>query len=152
MSAPAPVSRTRIVVAHVLVVLGAIIAAVALAAGYVRWQLFDQGTFEDTASALIADDAIRGEVATSLVDQLFSNVDVQAELDQRLPERQKYLAGPLAAGARQVADRTARSCSSGRGSSASGRSRRPEPRSSSSACSTTTSPQCRPRAATSSST
>jgi hypothetical protein len=68
------------VIAHVLVVLGAIIAAIALAAGYVRWQLFDEGTFGQTASDLIADDTIRKEVAASLVDQLFTNVDVQARL------------------------------------------------------------------------
>jgi hypothetical protein len=107
MSDPATVSRTRMVIAHVLVVLGAIIAAIALAAGYVRWQLFDEGTFGQTASDLIADDTIRNEVAASLVDQLFTNVDVQARLEQRLPQNQQYLAGPLAAGARQVADRAA---------------------------------------------
>src|SRR5262245_15267098 len=107
MSDPAPVSRTRMVVAHVLVVLGAIVAAVALAAGYVRYQLFDQDTFGQTASDLIADDTIRDAVAASLVDQLFANIDVRADLEQRLPKNQQYLAGPLAAGARQVADRAA---------------------------------------------
>jgi hypothetical protein len=103
----APASRARIVAAHVLVVIGALVAAVALAAGYARWQLFDEDTFGETASDLIADETIRNEVATVLVEQLFANVDVQAELEQRLPENQSYLAGPLAAGARQVADRTA---------------------------------------------
>jgi hypothetical protein len=91
----------------VLVVLGAIIAAVALAAGYVRWQLFDEDTFGQTASDLIANDTVRNEVATTLVEQFFANVDVRAELQQRLPEKQGYLAGPLAAGARQIADRSA---------------------------------------------
>jgi hypothetical protein len=107
MAAQPPVSRARIVTAHVLVVLGAIVAAVALAAGYVRYQLFDEDTFRGTAGDLIADDQIRGEIATALVEQLFSNVDVQAGIQERLPEKQAYLAGPLAAGARQVADRTA---------------------------------------------
>ena len=107
MSDPAPVSRTRMVIAHVLVVLGAIVAAAALAAGYVRYQLFDEDTFGQTASDLIADETIRNEVASSLVDQLFANVDVRADLEQRLPADQQYLAGPLSAAARQVADRAA---------------------------------------------
>jgi hypothetical protein len=107
LSAPAPVSRARIVSAHILVVLGAIFATVAIASGYVRYQAFDENTFGDTAGDLIADPVIRDEVATTLVEQLFANVDVQAELRARLPEKQDYLAGPLAAGAQQVADRAA---------------------------------------------
>jgi hypothetical protein len=107
MSDPAPVSRTRMVIAHVLVVLGAIVAAIALAAGYVRYQLFDQDTFGQTASDLIADDTIRDQVAASLVDQLFANVNVRADFEQRLPQDQQYLAGTLAVAARQVADRAA---------------------------------------------
>jgi len=107
LSAPAPVSRTRIVFAHVLVVLGAIFATVAIASGYVRYQAFDENTFGDTGSDLIADPVIRDEVATTLVEQLFANVDVKAELQAQLPEKQDYLAGPLAAGAQQVADRAA---------------------------------------------
>jgi hypothetical protein len=107
MADRAPVSRARIVTAHVLVVLGAIFATITIASGYVRYQAFDEETFGNTASDLIANPVIRDEVATSLVEQLFANVDVQAELQQRLPEKQAYLAGPLAAGAQQVADRTA---------------------------------------------
>ena len=107
MSVPAPASRARLVTAHVLVILGGLVAAVVIASGYARWQLFDEDTFKQTASDLIADPTIREEVATSLVEQLFANVDVRAALEQRLPEDQAYLAGPLAAGATQVADRAA---------------------------------------------
>jgi hypothetical protein len=99
----------RMLLARVLVVIGALLAVVALLAAYVRYQALDTSTVENTAGELIADDAIRDQVAASLVDELFNNVDVEAALNQRLPEQQKGLAGPIAGavrmGAEPVADR-----------------------------------------------
>ena len=65
--------------ARVLVVLGVLFAVASVIAGYVRYQALDTPTVEKTANDLIADDEIRNQVAATLVDQLFSNVDVQAE-------------------------------------------------------------------------
>ena len=96
--------RSRLVIARILVVLGALLAAVAAIGGYLRYQVFDDETFEATATEFIADDAIRDEVAASLVDGLFTRVDVAARLENRLPEDQQGLAGPLAASLRAVAD------------------------------------------------
>jgi hypothetical protein len=79
-----------------------------LLAGYVRFQGLDTETVSETAGELIADDEIREEVAASLVEQLYANVDVAAALEQRLPEDQKGLAGPAAAGLRELSDRAAR--------------------------------------------
>ena len=84
----------RLILARVLVVLGALLAAVTILAGYLHWQAFDNDTFEETATALIANDAVRDEIAASSVDALFANVDVAAELESRLPPDQKRLAGP----------------------------------------------------------
>ena len=39
--------------------------------------------------------------------QLFANVDVAAELENRLPPDQQRLAGPIAAGLRELSDRAA---------------------------------------------
>jgi len=95
------------VIARILVVLGVLLAAVSLLAGYVRFQALDTPTVKKTAGKLIADDQIRDQIATSLVDQLYANVDVQAELAKRLPPDQQGLAGPFAAGLREFADRAA---------------------------------------------
>jgi Short C-terminal domain len=97
----------RITVARILVVLGVLFAILSLLAGYVRFQGLDTATVEQTAGDLIADDEIREQVAASLVDQLYANVDVAAELEQRLPPDQKGLAGPVAAGLREFSDRAA---------------------------------------------
>jgi hypothetical protein len=97
----------RITVARILVVLGVLFAVLSLLAGYVRFQGLDTDTVEQTAGDLIADDEIRDQVAASLVEQLYANVDVAAELEQRLPPDQKGLAGPAAAGLREFSDRAA---------------------------------------------
>jgi hypothetical protein len=94
----------RMTVARILVVLGALLAILALVAGYVRFQALDTATVEDTAGQMIEDDAIRDQIAASLVDQLFANVDLQAVLEERLPKDQKGLAGPIAGGIRLAAD------------------------------------------------
>ena len=95
------------ITAHVLVVLASLLAVLSLLAGYIRFQAFDDSTFNQASAQLIADPKIRDQVATTLVDQLYANVDVQAQLEQALPAGQKRLAGPLSAGLRQLAYRSA---------------------------------------------
>ena len=97
----------RMVAARILAVLGVIVALVSLVAGYVRFQGLDTDTVTGTAGDLIADEQIRNQVAASLVDQLYANIDVAAALEQKLPTDQKGLAGPIAAGLREFSDRAA---------------------------------------------
>ena len=100
-------SMGRMVLVRILVVLGALLAVLALLAGYVRYQALDTDTVEQTAGELIADPEIREQIAATMVDQLYANVDVEAALEQRLPPDQKALAGPIAAAVRAGADRLA---------------------------------------------
>ena len=93
--------------ARILVVLGALFAIVSLLAGYVRFQGLDTATVETTAGDLIADPVIRDQVAATLVEQLFANVDVEAALREELPPAQQGLAGPIAAGVQLGAGRVA---------------------------------------------
>ena len=93
--------------ARVLVVLGALLAVLSLLAGYVRFQGLDTETVEGTAGDLVADDEIRDQVAVLLVDELYANVDVAAQLEQRLPPEQQGLAAPVAAGFRELSERAA---------------------------------------------
>ena len=94
-------------VARALVVLGALVAAVAIVAGYVRWQALDDDTFAQTATRLIEDESVRSEVAATLVERLYASVDIEDELGGRLPAGQRELAGPVAAAIRLLADRAA---------------------------------------------
>jgi hypothetical protein len=95
------------IVAEVLVVLASICAIIALFAGYLKFQAFDHQTFKTTAAELIADPVIRDQVATTLVDEFYGNVDVSQSLQQRLPPQLKPLAAPIAGGLRELANRAA---------------------------------------------
>jgi hypothetical protein len=99
--------RWRSPVARLLTVVGVLLVVVSIAANFVERQALDRSEFEETAGQLIADPDIQAEVASTMTDQLFSNVDVQAALEERLPADQKALAGPIAGALRPVAERLA---------------------------------------------
>ena len=105
--APARPSSARIITARVLVVLGVVLVIVSLLANFVRREALDRDTFRDTSQQLIANDDIRNQVAATMVDQLYANVDVAGALQQRLPDNLQPLAAPLAGLAREAIDRGA---------------------------------------------
>jgi hypothetical protein len=104
---PQTASRGRLITARLLAIIGLLVGAIALFAAYVNWQLFDTGTFEDTAAELIANEEIRTQVSARLVDELYANVDVKDEIAAQLPEDYQGFAGPLAGALRQLGDRAA---------------------------------------------
>jgi hypothetical protein len=89
---------------RILVVLGVIFGVISILAGYLRWQVFDEDTFRGTSEELIADDTVRDQLGATLVESLFTNVDVTTALEQRLPADQQGLAAPLAGAFRALAD------------------------------------------------
>ena len=105
--APAGPSRARIITARVLVVLGVVLVVVSLLANFIRREALDRDTFRDTSQQLIANDDIRNQVAATMVDQLYANVDVAGALQQRLPDNLQALAAPLAGLGREAIDRGA---------------------------------------------
>jgi hypothetical protein len=104
---PAEASKGRIITAHILVVLASILAVLSLLAGYLRFQAFDKQTFKQTAAQLIAEPSIRDQIAATMVDELYSNVDVQAALSQRLPPTLQPLAAPIAGALPQLTTQAA---------------------------------------------
>lgn len=99
---PPPEHGRRIGVWVVLVVAGLLLVLSSFAV-WVNRVALDTGVFVDTSTELIEDDTIRSAVAARAVDELFANVDVQAEIEQQLPDDVKSLSGPTAAGLRQAA-------------------------------------------------
>jgi hypothetical protein len=94
-------------VAWVLVFVALLVTALALIAGYVRYQALDTPTVRETAEEMIADPEIREQIAATLVDELYANVDVEARLEEQLPEQQKALSGVIAGALRGLADNLA---------------------------------------------
>ena len=93
---PASPSRGRIIGVRALLVLGVLLTVVSILSTYVKREALDEGRFEQTSRELIASPAIQEQVAAKMVDALFLNVDVSAELGGGLPTNLQALAGPLA--------------------------------------------------------
>jgi hypothetical protein len=82
--------------ARALVVLASVIALFALHAIWLDRQLLNTDNWTSASSKLLENPAIRKQTAGYLTDELFSNVDVQAEIASILPARAQALAGPAA--------------------------------------------------------
>jgi hypothetical protein len=105
----APKERSRRRVAIALIVLATILAFLSLFALWANRQLLNTDNWTETSSELLENDAIRAQVSTFLVDQLYANVDVQQDLEQVFQqvlnsERAALLAGPAAGGLRGLAE------------------------------------------------
>ena len=79
-----------------LITIGSVLAFLAIFAIWANRQLLDTDNWTDTSTQLLEDDEIRGQLSIYLIEQLYANVDVQAELADTLPPRLQPLAGPAA--------------------------------------------------------
>ena len=84
----------------VLVIFATFFAFLAIFALWANRQLLDTDNWTDTSGALLEDDAIREQLSIFLIDELYSNVDVQARIEEALPPRADALAAPAASGLR----------------------------------------------------
>jgi hypothetical protein len=86
-----------------LVILGSILAFLSVFAIWTERQALNTDDWVSTSGRLIQNQTIRAELSDYLVDQLYENVDVEAETESKLPDDLKEFAGPVAGGFRQVA-------------------------------------------------
>ena len=100
-------SRTRAIGARALTVLAILLALVGMVAFYVEHTALDEDGFETISRNMIENEEIRTQVASTAVEQLFANVDVEAAVAERLPAQQQGLAPVLTGLARSGADRAA---------------------------------------------
>jgi hypothetical protein len=87
----------------VLITLASVLALLAIFAVWANRQLLDTENWTETSSELLADEAIQGQVAVFLVDELYATRDVQGQVEQALPPRLQPLAGPAAGGLKDLA-------------------------------------------------
>jgi hypothetical protein len=102
-----PAPRQRRGVVFTLIAIASLIGFLAVFAIWANRQLLETDTWTDTSSKLLEDEEIRTQVSYFMVDALYANVDVQAELQQGLPPRLQRLAGPISGAIRQLALRLA---------------------------------------------
>jgi hypothetical protein len=90
-----------------LIVLAGLIGLVSALTVWAKRQALETDRWVATSSRLLEDDEIRGALSLYLVDQLYENVDVAAELQASLPPVVKPLAAPIAGGLRELSVRAA---------------------------------------------
>jgi hypothetical protein len=86
-----------------LVVVGALVALIAVFAVWAKRQLLETETWTRTSTELLADDDVQQALNGFLIDQLFTKVDVEKKLEKALPDDVQGLAGPATGGIRQLA-------------------------------------------------
>lgn len=91
----------------VLLVAATVLTLVAIFSFWVSRQALNTDNWVNTSSKLLENKAVQTQVATFVVNQLYANVDVEAELRKALPPQAKALAGPAAGGLRQLAQQVA---------------------------------------------
>lgn len=87
-----------------LLAIATLVAVVAVFALWANRQVLDADNWAKTSSAMLDDPAIRSQVSGYLVDQVYEQVDVSAEVADALPPRLAPLAGPAASALRQFAE------------------------------------------------
>jgi hypothetical protein len=99
---PRAQSRGRATAVWVVLVVAGLLLLLSSFAVWVNRVALNTSVFTDTSSALLDNDEIRSAVANRAVDELFANVDVQAEVEAQLPEDYQGLSGAATAGLRQA--------------------------------------------------
>ena len=100
--------RRRRGAAIALVTLASLLAFVAILGIWVDRQALNTENWTAASSKMLERPVVRNRVADYLVDELYANVDVAAQIRTALPPRAQPLAGPAAGALRNVVERTAR--------------------------------------------
>lgn len=98
-------SRRRLWGMRGLVALATILAIVGAIGVWVERVALDPAIWSDTSGQILEDETVQQTLATYLVDQVYANVDVAAQIRAALPPRAQPLAAPAAAGLHDGAER-----------------------------------------------
>jgi hypothetical protein len=90
-----------------LVIVATVLAVVAIFSLWVNRQALNTDNWTTTSGKLLQNKAVQTQVATFVVNQLYANVDVKAQLQSRLPAQLQPLAGPAAGALHNVAQTAA---------------------------------------------
>jgi Short C-terminal domain len=93
--------QRRFLVGFILAV-ATVISLFGVIAVWANRQVLDTNNVTNMSSRILADKQVQTALSAYLVNQLFTSVDVQSELQKVLPAKLAPLAGPLASGTRAV--------------------------------------------------
>ena len=92
-----------------LVVLASVVLLISMIANWAQTEVLDSGQFSSNTEEILGNEDVQEQLSIFAVDQLFANIDVQAQIEQRLPPPVQPFAGPVAAATRQLATNVAKS-------------------------------------------
>jgi hypothetical protein len=95
--------RGRRIGIFLLILLASVLLFGTAADVWVKRQILSTPKWVAASDKILAEPKVQEALSTYIVDQIYSNVDVQQELSDKLPEGWKGVAGPLAAGIRTPA-------------------------------------------------
>ncbi len=106
-SAPEAATSGHPRVVAALLVIATLIAFLAVFSIWVNRQALNTDNWVSTSEKLLRNEEVKSQLSNYLADQLFVNVDVQAELEETFPPRLAPLAGPAAGALHQLAPQVA---------------------------------------------
>jgi hypothetical protein len=91
-----------------LVVLASVVLFVSMIANWVQTEVLDSNQFANNTEEILKNKDVQEQLSIFAVDQLYANVDVQAQIEQKLPPPAQPLAAPVTAATRQLATNVAK--------------------------------------------
>jgi hypothetical protein len=85
----------RRTLAWVFLVIGLILVPLAVTGGWVRGNIFSTDGFVNMVGPLASDPAIQDQIANSVTNQIYDRLDLEQRLQNVLPDRLGFLAGPV---------------------------------------------------------
>jgi hypothetical protein len=95
--------RRRRVLVWSMIVVASVLLVFSITANWVQRAVFDTDELTNTGDEILSDQDVQEALSIYLVDQLYANVDVQGEIEEKLPSNAKALSAPVAAATRQLA-------------------------------------------------
>jgi DNA-binding FrmR family transcriptional regulator len=90
-----------------LIVLASVLLVFSITANWVQRETLDTNEVVDSTDEILGDEDVQEQLSIYAVDQLDAAVDVQGEIEARLPSSAQALAAPVAAATRQLAPNVA---------------------------------------------
>ena len=94
--APAPAKPRRRGLALALILVASVLAFAAILAVWINRQALNTDNWTTASSRMLESPPVRNQLSAYLTDQLYANVDVEAQIREALPPRAQPLAGPAA--------------------------------------------------------
>jgi len=86
-----------------MIVVASVLLVFSITANWVQRAVLDTDEVANTSDEILSDQDVQEALSIYLVDQLYANVDVQGEIEEKLPNNAKALSAPVAAATRQLA-------------------------------------------------